>query len=61
MKSFTCAVDPASALRPRARKLRDAGAPGWPAARRVKTGRTEQFNVRVKAGFKQRVEDLAAA
>lgn len=30
------------------------------AARRVKTGRTEQFNVRVKAGFKARVEDLAA-
>ena len=29
--------------------------------RRVKTGRTEQFNVRVKAGFKQRVEDIAAA
>ena len=29
--------------------------------RRVKTGRTEQFNVRVKAGFKQRVEDLATA
>ena len=28
--------------------------------RRVRTGRTEQFNVRVKAGFKQRVEDLAA-
>jgi hypothetical protein len=29
--------------------------------KRVKTGRTEQFNVRVKAGFKTRVEDLAAS
>jgi hypothetical protein len=27
--------------------------------RRVKTGRTEQFNIRVKAGFKERVEELA--
>jgi len=35
--------------------------PAGLAARRVKTGRTEQFNVRVKAGFKQRVEDLATA
>jgi hypothetical protein len=30
-------------------------------ARRVKTGRTEQFNIRVRAGFKKRVTDLAAA
>ncbi len=29
-------------------------------ARRVKTGRTEQLNVRVKAGFKERIQDLAA-
>ncbi len=28
--------------------------------RRVRTGRTEQFNVRVSAAFKQRVEALAA-
>ena len=28
--------------------------------KRVKTGRTEQFNVRVKVGFKTRLEDLAA-
>ncbi len=28
--------------------------------RRVRTGRTEQFNVRVSAGFKQGVEQLAA-
>jgi len=35
--------------------------PADPRQRRVRTGRTEQFNVRVSAGFKQRVEDLAAA
>jgi hypothetical protein len=35
--------------------------PTEPRARRVKTGRTEQFNVRVRAGFKQRIEELAAA
>ncbi len=35
--------------------------PAAPPPRRVKTGRTEQFNVRVKAGFKQRVEEIAAA
>jgi hypothetical protein len=35
--------------------------PAEPVSRRVKTGRTEQFNVRVRAGFKKRVEDLAAA
>jgi hypothetical protein len=29
-------------------------------ARRLKTGRTEQFNVRVTPGFKRRVEQLAA-
>jgi hypothetical protein len=34
--------------------------PAEPALRRVKTGRTEQFNVRVKAGFKERIEELAA-
>ena len=34
--------------------------PPEPLPRRVKTGRTEQFNVRVKAGFKKRVELLAA-
>ena len=33
--------------------------PAATAPRRIKTGRTEQFNVRVKAGFKQRVEELA--
>jgi hypothetical protein len=33
--------------------------PAETAQRRVRTGRTEQFNVRVKAGFKQRVEELA--
>jgi hypothetical protein len=31
-----------------------------PSVRRVRTGRTEQFNVRVKAGFKERIEELAA-
>jgi len=31
-----------------------------PRSRRVRTGRTEQFNVRVSAGFKARVEHLAA-
>jgi hypothetical protein len=35
--------------------------PAEPQPRRVKTGRTEQFNVRVKTGFKARVEELAAA
>lgn len=35
--------------------------PAEPRPRRVRTGRTEQFNVRVRVGFKQRVEDLAAA
>ena len=32
-----------------------------PRPRRARTGRTEQFNVRVSAGFKARVEHLAAA
>jgi hypothetical protein len=31
------------------------------ATRRVRTGRTDQLNVRVKPGFKQRLDDLAAA
>jgi len=35
--------------------------PAEPRQRRVRTGRTEQFNVRVSTGFKSRVEDLAAA
>jgi hypothetical protein len=35
--------------------------PAEPLQRRIKTGRTEQFNIRVRAGFKKRVEDLAAA
>jgi hypothetical protein len=33
--------------------------PAEPLKRRVKSGRTEQFNVRVKAGFKARIEELA--
>jgi hypothetical protein len=33
--------------------------PAEPLRKRVKSGRTEQFNVRVKAGFKARVEELA--
>lgn len=33
--------------------------PPAPPGRRVKTGRTEQFNVRVKAGFKARVEEIS--
>ena len=35
--------------------------PADPRQRRIRTGRTEQFNVRVSVGFKARVEDLAAA
>ena len=34
--------------------------PAEPLKKRVKTGRTEQFNVRVKTGFKARVDELAA-
>jgi hypothetical protein len=34
--------------------------PAVPHVRRTRTGRTEQFNVRVKAGFKQRVDEIAA-
>jgi len=34
--------------------------PAEPRQRRVRTGRTEQFNVRVSAGFKSRVEEHAA-
>lgn len=35
--------------------------PAAHAPRRVKTGRTEQFNISVKAGFRARVEEIAAA
>lgn len=41
--------------------LKTLDRPSAQGQRRVKTGRTEQFNVRVTAGFKARVEDLAAA
>ena len=40
--------------------LQTLARPAEPPARRTKTGRTEQFNVRVKAGFKTRIEELAA-